>query len=74
MKIYRSLQTETAAARAAVDAGHGGSLGCRDKVVRPRARASVIGIPCPFCQSTFRDAFWTVTQSPPKLLEDRGFA
>jgi Fe-S oxidoreductase len=31
--------------------------------------ASVIGTACPFCQSMFRDALGTVTQSPPKLLD-----
>jgi Fe-S oxidoreductase len=31
--------------------------------------AAVIGTACPFCQSMFRDALATVTQSPPKLLD-----
>jgi Fe-S oxidoreductase len=31
--------------------------------------AAVIGTACPFCQSMFRDALGTVTQSPPKLLD-----
>jgi Fe-S oxidoreductase len=31
--------------------------------------AALIGTACPFCQSMFRDALGTVTQSPPKLLD-----
>ena len=31
--------------------------------------APVIGTACPFCQSMFRDALGTLTQSPPKLLD-----
>jgi Fe-S oxidoreductase len=31
--------------------------------------ASVIGTACPFCQTMFRDALGTVTQTPPKLLD-----
>jgi Fe-S oxidoreductase len=31
--------------------------------------ASVIGTACPFCQSMFRDALGTLTQSPPSLLD-----
>ena len=31
--------------------------------------AEVIGTACPFCQTMFRDALGTVTQSPPKLLD-----
>ncbi len=31
--------------------------------------AQVIGTACPFCQTMFRDALGTVTQSPPKLLD-----
>src|SRR5262249_6156796 len=30
--------------------------------------APVIGTACPFCQTMFRDALGTVTQTPPKLL------
>ncbi|MEO8369744.1 MAG: (Fe-S)-binding protein [Candidatus Solibacter sp.] len=31
--------------------------------------AQVIGTACPFCQTMFRDALGTVTQSPPRLLD-----
>jgi Fe-S oxidoreductase/nitrate reductase gamma subunit len=31
--------------------------------------APVVGTACPFCQTMFRDAFGTVTQTPPKLLD-----
>jgi len=31
--------------------------------------APVIGTACPFCQSMFRDALGTLTQTPPKLLD-----
>ena len=31
--------------------------------------APTIGTACPFCQTMFRDALGTVTQSPPKLLD-----
>jgi Fe-S oxidoreductase len=31
--------------------------------------AGVIGTACPFCQTMFRDALGTVTQTPPKLLD-----
>jgi Fe-S oxidoreductase len=31
--------------------------------------AEVIGTACPFCQTMFRDALGTVTQTPPKLLD-----
>jgi len=31
--------------------------------------APVIGTACPFCQTMFRDALGTVTQTPPKLLD-----
>jgi len=31
--------------------------------------AAVVGTACPFCQTMFRDAFGTVTQTPPKLLD-----
>jgi len=31
--------------------------------------AATIGTACPFCQSMFRDALGTLTQSPPKLLD-----
>jgi Fe-S oxidoreductase len=31
--------------------------------------AQVIGTACPFCQTMFRDALGTVTQTPPKLLD-----
>src|SRR6185369_1448540 len=31
--------------------------------------AQVIGTACPFCQTMFRDALGTVTQSPPQLLD-----
>ena len=31
--------------------------------------AEVIGTACPFCQTMFRDALGTVTQSPPQLLD-----
>ncbi|MGA9107786.1 MAG: (Fe-S)-binding protein, partial [Bryobacteraceae bacterium] len=31
--------------------------------------AGTIGTACPFCQSMFRDALGTLTQSPPKLLD-----
>ena len=33
------------------------------------AGASTIGTACPFCQTMFRDALGTVTQTPPKLLD-----
>jgi Fe-S oxidoreductase len=31
--------------------------------------ASVIGTACPFCQTMFRDALGSVTQTPPQLLD-----
>jgi len=31
--------------------------------------AAVIGTACPFCQTIFRDALGTITQTPPKLLD-----
>jgi Fe-S oxidoreductase len=31
--------------------------------------ATVVGTACPFCQTMFRDAFGTVTETPPKLLD-----
>jgi Fe-S oxidoreductase len=31
--------------------------------------AAVVGTACPFCQTMFRDAFGTVSQTPPKLLD-----
>jgi Fe-S oxidoreductase len=31
--------------------------------------APVVGTACPFCQTMLRDAFGTVTQTPPKLLD-----
>ncbi len=31
--------------------------------------ATTVGTACPFCQTMFRDAFGTVTQTPPKLLD-----
>ena len=31
--------------------------------------AAVVGTACPFCQTMFRDAFGTMTQPPPKLLD-----
>jgi len=31
--------------------------------------ATVVGTACPFCQTMFRDAFGTVTPTPPKLLD-----
>jgi Fe-S oxidoreductase len=31
--------------------------------------AAVIGTACPFCQTMFRDALATITQTPPKLLD-----
>jgi Fe-S oxidoreductase len=31
--------------------------------------APVVGTACPFCQTMFRDAFGTVTETPPKLLD-----
>lgn len=31
--------------------------------------AAVIGTACPFCQTMFRDALGTVTQTPPKLMD-----
>lgn len=31
--------------------------------------ATVVGTACPFCQTMFRDAFGTVAQTPPKLLD-----
>jgi Fe-S oxidoreductase len=31
--------------------------------------AAVVGTACPFCQTMFRDAFGTVTEAPPKLLD-----
>ncbi|HYW47789.1 MAG TPA: heterodisulfide reductase-related iron-sulfur binding cluster [Bryobacteraceae bacterium] len=31
--------------------------------------AAVIGTACPFCQTMFRDALGTMTQTPPKLLD-----
>jgi Fe-S oxidoreductase len=31
--------------------------------------AAVIGTACPFCQTMFRDALGTLTQTPPKLLD-----
>lgn len=34
-----------------------------------RTGAPVIGTACPFCQTMFRDALGSVTQTPPKLLD-----
>ncbi len=34
-----------------------------------RTGAEVIGTACPFCQTMFRDALGTVTETPPKLLD-----
>jgi Fe-S oxidoreductase len=31
--------------------------------------AATIGTACPFCQSMFRDALGTLTQTPPELLD-----
>jgi Fe-S oxidoreductase len=31
--------------------------------------AAVVGTACPFCQTMFRDAFGTLSQTPPKLLD-----
>ena len=31
--------------------------------------AAVVGTACPFCRTMFRDAFGTVTETPPKLLD-----
>ena len=31
--------------------------------------AGVVGTACPFCQTMFRDAFGTLSQTPPKLLD-----
>lgn len=31
--------------------------------------AAVVGTACPFCQTMFRDAFGTMSQTPPKLLD-----
>ncbi|MFN7995929.1 MAG: (Fe-S)-binding protein [Bryobacteraceae bacterium] len=31
--------------------------------------ADIVGTACPFCQTMFRDAFGTVSQTPPKLLD-----
>jgi Fe-S oxidoreductase len=31
--------------------------------------AAVVGTACPFCQTMFRDAFGTLTETPPKLLD-----
>ena len=31
--------------------------------------APVVGTACPFCQTMFRDALATVTETPPKLLD-----
>ncbi len=31
--------------------------------------APVVGTACPFCQTMFRDAFGTMTETPPKLLD-----
>jgi Fe-S oxidoreductase len=31
--------------------------------------APVVGTACPFCQTMLRDAFGTVSQTPPKLLD-----
>jgi Fe-S oxidoreductase len=31
--------------------------------------AAVVGTACPFCQTMFRDAFGSVSQAPPKLLD-----
>jgi len=34
-----------------------------------KALAQTIGTACPFCQTMFRDALGSVTQTPPKLLD-----
>ena len=31
--------------------------------------AAVVGTACPFCQTMFRDALGTLSQTPPKLLD-----
>ena len=31
--------------------------------------AAVVGTACPFCQTMFRDAFGTLSQTPPRLLD-----